>query len=64
MQSKSYLHNDLNADNVVPGQISVCEELNPVVIDFGKSVRESSSQAYRKRQPHGMQHETIFGPRG
>ena len=48
MHSKGYLHNDLKADNVVLERISVSEELNPVVIDFGKSVKASSVQAYRK----------------
>lgn len=48
MHSKGYLHNDLKADNVVLKRISVSEELNPVVIDFGKSVKASSVQAYRK----------------
>ena len=48
MHSKGYLHNDLKADNVVLERVSGSEELNPVVIDFGKSVRASSVQAYRK----------------
>ena len=48
IHSKGYLHNDLKADNVVLERISVSEELNPVVIDFGKSVKASSVQAYRK----------------
>ena len=49
VHSKGYLHNDIKANNVVLERNSVSEEFNPVLIDFGKSVKASSAPLYRRK---------------
>ena len=49
VHSKGYLHNDIKANNVVLERTSVSEEFNPVLVDFGKSVKASSALLYRRK---------------
>ena len=46
VHSKGYLHNDLKANNVVLEKKD--GRFNPVIIDFGKSLKVDSPRAKRK----------------
>ena len=48
VHSKGYFHNDIKANKVVLERTSASEEFNPVLIDFGKSVKAVSALLYRR----------------